>query len=176
MSLPFPLLGETEGWTIRVSQPGAGKKWKSGVKFPVLLGECLLLWIDGGNPGFRSWNTAPPSSVLQVFMLIFCVCVVFNMGSKPVCGSETCQFCSWHSGRVWCGLVYEKEKKNFFQGMPLSEVTPGVFTSAMVTDLLDWWYSHAGNNARKTGFARLRLRWPKNSRKWLYSTKPSVLG
>lgn len=34
-------------------------------------------------------------------------------------------------------LSTKREKKIFLQGMPLSEVTPGLFTSAMVTDLVD---------------------------------------
>lgn len=38
-------------------------------------------------------------------------------------------------GLMWTCL--RKRKKKNLQGMPLSEVTPGLFTGAMVTDLLD---------------------------------------
>ena len=111
--------------------------------------------------------------------------VCFLWWFKHISGSEHVHF--WNGNLstlllpygIWevrFRLVFKKKKKKLLKTVgPLSEVAPRLFTSAMVTVLIDWRYSHAGNNARKTGFARLRLHWPKNSRKWLYFMKPSVL-
>ena len=125
-------------------------KWKQPMIYSQYYGNlvCFLWWFKhiSGSEHIHFWN-----GNLSTLLLPYGIC------------------------EVRFRLVLKKKEKLLKTVRPLSEVAPRLFTSAMVTVLLDWWYSHAGSNASKTGFARLRLHWPKNSRKWLYFMKPSVL-